>query len=145
MPCPTSSSTHLTPPQNPQFLVSPPNIHPSISLHPHSLTPPPPRLSTGDLVLDLVQGALVLDAGAVHQDAGALDDTDEAEEEVDGGEEVVLGGDDEAPAGPDQAGGGQGAVLLEGELLGGAGEVGDAGEDEGPLGRRRELLATETD
>jgi hypothetical protein len=105
---------------------------------PHSLTRPPRlTLGTGDLVLDLVQGGLVLEAGAVHQDAGALDDADGAEEEVDGGEEVVLGGDDEAPAGPDQAGGGQGAVLLEGELLGGAGEVGDAGDDEGPLGGRR--------
>lgn len=95
----------------------------------------PPRLAlgTGDPVLDLVQGGLVLEAGAVHEDADALDEADGAEEEVDGGEEVVLGGDDEAPAGPDQAGGGQGAVLLEGELLGGAGEVGDAGEDEGPL------------
>ena len=87
-----------------------------------------------DLVLDLLHDALVLQALAVHEDAGALDDADDAEEEVDGGEEVVLGGDDEAPARPDQAGGRQGAVLLQGEVLGGAGEVGHAGEDEGPLG-----------
>jgi hypothetical protein len=93
-----------------------------------------------DAVLDLDDGVsdgLVLLAAAPHHDAGDLDDADDTEEEVDGGEEVVLGLDDEAPAGPDEAGGRQGAVLLQGELLGGAGEVGDAGEDEGPLQERR--------
>ena len=89
------------------------------------------------LVLDLSDGisnALVLLlAVAPHHDAGDLDDADDAEEEVDGCEQVVLGLDDEAPAGPDEARGRQGAVLLQRELLGRAGEVGDTGEDEGPL------------
>lgn len=99
-----------------------------------------PLLSALDSLLDLLLGldsgvcdSLVLLAVAPHQDAGDLDDSDDAEEEVDGGEQVVLGLDDEAPAGPDETGGGQGAVLLQGELLGRAGEVGDTGEDEGPL------------
>ena len=47
--------------------------------------------------------------------------------------QVVLRGDDHAPPRPDEAGGGQGQVLGDGELLDGAGEVGDAGNDEGPL------------
>jgi len=99
-----------------------------------------------DLVLDLalelfgilegdpaaVGGVLVLGA-APHEDAGALGDADDAEEEVHGGEEVVLRGDDEAPPGPDEAGGGQSAVLSERELLGRAGKVGHAGQDEGPF------------
>lgn len=46
----------------------------------------------------------------------------------------VLGLDDHAPARPDGAGGREGGVLREGEGLGWAPEVGDAGEDEGPLG-----------
>jgi len=100
-----------------------------------------PLLSGLDSVLDLVLGLDggvsdsldVLLAVAPRQDAGDLDDADDAEEEVDGGEQVVLGLDDEAPARPDEAGGSQGAVLLQRELLGRAGEVGDAGEDEGPL------------
>lgn len=98
-------------------------------------------LSALDSLLGLVLGLddsvsdslVVLLAAAPHHDAGNLDDADDAEEEVDGGEQVVLGLDDKTPAGPDEAGGGQGAVLLQGELLGRAGEVGDAGEDEGPL------------
>lgn len=101
-----------------------------------------PLLSALDSLLDLFlglpdslsDGSLVLLAVAPEHDAGDLDDADDAEEEVDGGEQVVLGLDDEAPARPDEAGGGQGAVLLQRELLGGATEVGDAGEDEGPLG-----------
>ncbi len=40
---------------------------------------------------------------------------------------------DQAPAGPDQACACQSHVLCEGELFGGAVEVGDAGEDEAPL------------
>lgn len=82
---------------------------------------------------DLVGEGLVLLALAPQQDAGDLDDADDAEEEVDGGEQVVLGLDDEAPARPDDAGSGQGAVLLQRELLGRAAEVGYAGEDDGPL------------
>lgn len=101
-----------------------------------------PLLSALDGLLDLVLGladslgdslVVVLLAAAPHHDAGDLDDADDAEEEVDGGEQVVLGLDDEAPARPDEARGRQGAVLLQGELLGRATEVGDAGEDEGPL------------
>jgi hypothetical protein len=45
----------------------------------------------------------------------------------------VSGLDDQAPSGPDEARAGQGKVLGEGELLGGAREVGDAGDDESPL------------
>lgn len=97
-----------------------------------------PFLSALDSLLDLPLG---LDSGvsdsllavAPHQDTGDLDDADDAEEEVDGGEQVVLGLDDEAPAGPDDTRGRQGAVLLQGELLGRASEVGDTGDDEGPL------------
>lgn len=100
-----------------------------------------PLLSALDSLLDLLLGLnsgvsdslVIVLAVAPHQDAGDLDDSDDAEEEVDGGEQVVLGLDDEAPAGPDETRGGQGAVLLQGELLGGAGEVGDTGEDKGPL------------
>lgn len=89
-----------------------------------------------DLVLNLVHdGRLVVLGRVVEEDARALRDADEAEEEVDGGQEVVLGLDDEAPAGPDEARGRQGAVLGEGEFLGGAGKVGDSGEDERPLCR----------
>lgn len=103
------------------------------------MLPPPTRTSLRalhgvlDLVLDLFGDGLVVLARLPEEDAGDLDDADDAEEEVDGGQQVVLGLDDEAPAGPDEAGGGQGTVLGEGEFLGGAGEVGDAGEDEGPL------------
>lgn len=100
-----------------------------------------PLLSALDGLLGLVLGLAdgvgdgldVFLAAAPGQDAGDLDDADDAEEEVDGGEQVVLGLDDEAPARPDEAGGRQGAVLLQRELLGRAAEVGDAGEDEGPL------------
>lgn len=113
----------------------------------HEIHPRPPQTlvlrrresSRGlDGVLDLLDGALdaLLLARIVDQDARDLDDADDAEEEVDCSQEVVLGLDDEAPAGPDEAGGGQGAVLGEGELLGGAAKVGDAGEDEGPLLRQ---------
>jgi hypothetical protein len=49
------------------------------------------------------------------------------------GLQVVLGGDDEAPPRPDQTGGREGTVLGEGQLLGRAREVGDAGQDERPL------------
>lgn len=47
--------------------------------------------------------------------------------------QVVLGLDDQAPPGPDDAGAGQGKVLGKRELFGGAGKVGDAGEDKSPL------------
>lgn len=67
------------------------------------------------------------------QDPADLDDTHDTEEEVDGGEQHVLGLDNQAPTSPDEARGGQGAVLGEGELLGGAGEIGDTGEDKSPL------------
>jgi hypothetical protein len=40
---------------------------------------------------------------------------------------------DQAPAGPDETCACQGHVLCEGELFGGAVEVGDASEDEAPL------------
>lgn len=62
-----------------------------------------------------------------------MNETDDSEEEVDSGKEVVLGLDDHAPASPDETGAGQGKVLGEGELLGGACEVGDTGKDESPL------------
>lgn len=68
------------------------------------------------------------------QDTSDLHHTDAAEEEVDSSEQVVLWLDDETPAGPDGTGGGQGAVLSEGELLGWAIEVGNTRDDEGPLG-----------
>jgi hypothetical protein len=45
----------------------------------------------------------------------------------------VSGFDYQAPARPDQTCGCQGGVLCEGELFGGAVEVGDTGEDEAPL------------
>ena len=48
--------------------------------------------------------------------------------------QVVLGLDDHAPARPDQTRAGQGKVLRERQLLGRARKVGDAGDDEGPLG-----------
>lgn len=86
-----------------------------------------------DLTDSLGDGLVLLLAAAPEHDAGDLDDADYAEEEVDGGKQVVLGLDNEAPARPDEAGGRQGAVLLQRELLGRATEVGDAGEDEGPL------------
>ena len=97
----------------------------------------------------------------VQADAGALDDADDAEEEVDGREaghctwlawlttkthkglrrragqgkdaQIVLGLDNQAPPGPDDAGSGQGGVLGQRELLGGAAKVGDAGDDETPF------------
>lgn len=69
----------------------------------------------------------------MNENPADLDDTHDTEEEVDGGEQHVLGLDNEAPTGPDEAGGGQGAVLGEREFLGGAGKVGDTGEDESPL------------
>lgn len=49
--------------------------------------------------------------------------------------QVVLGLDDEAPAGPDETGAGEGKVLRQGELLDGAGKVGDASDDEAPLSK----------
>lgn len=72
-------------------------------------------------------------ARPVNQDPADLDDTHDTEEEVDGGQQHVLGLDDQAPTGPDEARGGQGAVLGEGELLGGTGKVRDTGENESPL------------
>lgn len=86
----------------------------------------------------------------VVKDTGNLDDTNASEEEVDGGEanlvshgnikapgeatiQVVLRRDDHAPAGPDGTGGHKGTVLGQGELLSGALEVGDTGDDECPL------------
>lgn len=90
----------------------------------------------------------------IEGDAGYLDDADHSEEEVYGGEtvgvegrqrlvfvyffrkmgrrenivvQVVLGLDDQAPSGPDETGRGEGGVLCEGELLGGARKVRDTG------------------
>lgn len=109
--------------------------------HPATTMDSAPLLSALDSLLNLLLGLAdgladgldVLLAAAPEHDAGDLDDADDAEEEVDGSEQVVLGLDDEAPARPDEAGSRQGAVLLQRELLGRATEVGDAGEDEGPL------------
>lgn len=101
-----------------------------------------------DLLLDLLHlvlnllGSRLLHGRVVEEDARALRHADETEEEVDGGQEVVLGLDDEAPAGPDDAGGRQGGVLREGELLGGAGKVGDTGEDKSPLQKSKGVLRT---
>lgn len=97
--------------------------------------PLPPSRSL-DLVLNLFHDRLVrlgLLGRVVNGDARALGDADKTEEEVDGGQEVVLGLDNQTPAGPDEARGRQGGVLRQGELFGGTGKVGDAGEDERPL------------
>lgn len=106
-----------------------------------------------NLVLHLLQGLLggPLQATTVAEDAAHLDGADASEEKVDRSKpahvsyilystvrsgsnvQVVARGDNHAPAGPDGASGHQGTVLREGELLGGAAEVGDTGDDQCPL------------
>ena len=86
-----------------------------------------------ELLLRLLRLAVPLQSTLVAKYSGHLGCADAEEQEVDGGEEEVAGLDDEAPAGPDQACGHKSGILREGELVGGAGEVGGAREDETPL------------
>lgn len=103
-----------------------------------------------------------LEAAPVQEDTRDLDETDASEEEVDGGEagepcqyvysasgrldggehqwreieghvQKVTRLDDEAPSGPDGAGAHERGVLGQGQLISWTSEVGDTGEDEGPL------------